>query len=122
MSVFADRFTASRAALVGDAAVGMHPVTAHGFNLGLQGQATLAEAVLRAQGEGRDIGSDAVLDEYRRRHRAAAWPIYAASVMMPVTAGATQRWSASFSIQASGSYHLPSYKSRPRRRPSGRSP
>ncbi|TYT25322.1 5-demethoxyubiquinol-8 5-hydroxylase UbiM [Luteimonas viscosa] len=79
VSVFADRFTASRAALVGDAAVGMHPVTAHGFNLGLQGQATLAEAVLRAQGEGRDIGSDAVMDQYRRRHRAAAWPIYAAT-------------------------------------------
>lgn len=79
VSVFADRFVAPRAALVGDAAVGMHPVTAHGFNLGLQGQATLAEAVLRAHREGRDIGSDAVLAQYQRRHHLAAWPMYAAT-------------------------------------------
>ncbi|TWT17858.1 5-demethoxyubiquinol-8 5-hydroxylase UbiM [Luteimonas marina] len=79
VSVFADRFTASRAALVGDAAVGMHPVTAHGFNLGLQGQATLAEAVLQAHRDGRDIGADAVLAQYQRRHHAAAWPMYAAT-------------------------------------------
>ena len=77
VSVYADRFVAPRAALVGDAAVGMHPVTAHGFNLGLQGQAKLAEAVLQAHGAGRDIGSDAVLSRYQRVHHAAAWPIYA---------------------------------------------
>lgn len=77
VSVYADRFIAPRAALVGDAAVGMHPVTAHGFNLGLQGQAKLAEAVLRAHRAGTDIGSDAVLSRYQRGHHAAAWPIYA---------------------------------------------
>ena len=77
VSVYADRFVATRAALVGDAAVGMHPVTAHGFNLGLQGQAKLAEAVLQAQGAGRDIGSDAVLARYQRQHHSTAWPIYA---------------------------------------------
>ena len=79
VSVFADRFTASRAVLVGDAAVGMHPVTAHGFNLGLQGQATLAEVVLRAHGRGEDIGAEDVLARYGRRHRLAAWPMYAAT-------------------------------------------
>ena len=79
VSVFAERFVAPRAALVGDAAVGMHPVTAHGFNLGLQGQAALAEAVLRAHRQGLDIGSDAVLARYQRRHRLAAWPMYAAT-------------------------------------------
>ncbi|MCW5579945.1 MAG: 5-demethoxyubiquinol-8 5-hydroxylase UbiM, partial [Luteimonas sp.] len=77
VSVYADRFVAPRAALVGDAAVGMHPVTAHGFNLGLQGQAKLAEAVLQAHRAGADIGSDGVLARYQRRHHAAAWPIYA---------------------------------------------
>jgi len=77
VSVYADRFIAPRAALVGDAAVGMHPVTAHGFNLGLQGQARLAEAVLQAHRAGSDIGSDAVLSRYQRGHHAAAWPIYA---------------------------------------------
>jgi len=79
VSVFADRFTASRAALVGDAAVGMHPVTAHGFNLGLQGAATLADVVLQAHRRGEDIGSDAVLARYGRRHKLAAWPMYAAT-------------------------------------------
>jgi len=79
VSVFADRFTAARAALVGDAAVGMHPVTAHGFNLGLQGAATLADVVLQAHRRGEDIGSDAVLARYGRRHKLAAWPMYAAT-------------------------------------------
>ncbi|AOH37303.1 5-demethoxyubiquinol-8 5-hydroxylase UbiM [Luteimonas sp. JM171] len=77
VSVYARRFVARRAALVGDAAVGMHPVTAHGFNLGLQGQARLAEAVLEAHRSGADIGSDTVLGRYQRRHHAAAFPIYA---------------------------------------------
>ncbi|MGY0561649.1 5-demethoxyubiquinol-8 5-hydroxylase UbiM [Luteimonas sp. A277] len=79
VSVYADSFVARRAALIGDAAVGMHPVTAHGFNLGLQGQARLAEAVLAAHRAGTDIGSDAVLARYQRRHHAAAFPIYAAT-------------------------------------------
>ena len=79
VSVYADSFVARRAALVGDAAVGMHPVTAHGFNLGLQGQARLAEAVLGAHRAGIDIGSERVLARYQRRHHAAAFPIYAAT-------------------------------------------
>ena len=33
--MIAQRFYGKRSALIGDAAVGMHPVTAHGFNLGL---------------------------------------------------------------------------------------
>ena len=82
VSVYADSFVGRRAALVGDAAVGMHPVTAHGFNLGLQGQARLAEAVLQAHRAGADIGSDAVLARYQRRHHAAALPIYAATRMV----------------------------------------
>ena len=79
VSVFAERFSASRVALVGDAAVGMHPVTAHGFNLGLQGQDTLARVVLDAHRRGADIGSEAVLARYARRHQFAAWPMYAAT-------------------------------------------
>ncbi|MDH7451503.1 5-demethoxyubiquinol-8 5-hydroxylase UbiM [Luteimonas composti] len=77
VSVFAERFAAPRVALVGDAAVGMHPVTAHGFNLGLQGQATLARGVLEAHRRGEEIGDAAVLARYGRRHQRAAWPMYA---------------------------------------------
>ena len=79
VSVYADSFVARRAALIGDAAVGMHPVTAHGFNLGLQGQERLADAVLAAHRSGADIGTDAVLARYHRQHHAAALPIYAAT-------------------------------------------
>jgi ubiquinone biosynthesis UbiH/UbiF/VisC/COQ6 family hydroxylase len=79
VSVLADRFSAPRAALVGDAAVGMHPVTAHGFNLGLQGQAALARSVLQAHRRGHDIGAGTVLARYDRRHRLAVWPMYAAT-------------------------------------------
>ncbi|WP_431470896.1 5-demethoxyubiquinol-8 5-hydroxylase UbiM [Sphingosinithalassobacter sp. LHW66-3] len=70
-------FAATRAALIGDAAVGMHPVTAHGFNLGLSGQQLLADAVRAAARSRRDIGSDTVLRRYERAHRRAAWPLYA---------------------------------------------
>jgi hypothetical protein len=34
-ATYARRFVGLRDALIGDSAVGMHPVTAHGFNLGL---------------------------------------------------------------------------------------
>ena len=42
VAVHARKLIATRYALIGDAAVGMHPVTAHGFNLGLRGQHQLA--------------------------------------------------------------------------------
>ena len=42
VGVYAEQFVLNRFALIGDAAVGMHPVTAHGFNLGLRGQNTLS--------------------------------------------------------------------------------
>lgn len=70
-------FAAPRAALIGDAAVGMHPVTAHGFNLGLSGQALLADAVRAAAARGRDIGGAPVLRAYESAHRRAAWPLWA---------------------------------------------
>jgi len=68
VGVYAQKFRATRFALVGDAAVGMHPVTAHGFNLGLKGQDLLSLAVKRALDNGLDIGSDEVLRDYERKH------------------------------------------------------
>ena len=68
IGVYAQKFKAKRFALVGDAAVGMHPVTAHGFNLGLKGQDQLSLAVKRAFDRGLDIGSDEVLNDYERKH------------------------------------------------------
>jgi ubiquinone biosynthesis UbiH/UbiF/VisC/COQ6 family hydroxylase len=77
VAVHANRFVAERFALIGDAAVGMHPVTAHGFNLGLRGQATLAAEIRAAQAAGADIGSSAVLDRYQSTHRRVTRPLYA---------------------------------------------
>ncbi|QDH25532.1 FAD-dependent hydroxylase [Neokomagataea tanensis] len=73
-TVFAHRFKAPRLALIGDAAVGMHPITAHGFNLGLKGQETLARAI--ADGP-KDAGAPSSLARYERQHRRATLPLYA---------------------------------------------
>lgn len=76
MGVIADRFVANRFALVGDAAVGMHPVTAHGYNLGLTGAALLAAEIRGAKMRGEDIGSMAGLLSYERQHRRKVLPLY----------------------------------------------
>jgi 2-octaprenyl-6-methoxyphenol hydroxylase len=60
----AERFTASRLALIGDAAHVLHPLAGLGFNLGLRDAAALAECVHDAAGLGLDIGSAQVLDRY----------------------------------------------------------
>ena len=76
VAVYAERFVSTRFALLGDAAVGMHPVTAHGFNFGLRGAASLARHIRAAKG---DIGAAAVLQAYQREHRRATLPTYAAT-------------------------------------------
>ena len=67
VGVYANKFRATRFALIGDAAVGMHPVTAHGFNLGLRGQDLLSLSISRALNNGLDIGADSVLKEFERK-------------------------------------------------------
>lgn len=79
VGTYADRFAGRRLALLGDAAVGMHPVTAHGFNLGLLGVERLAGELRRAAQAGQDIGGQAVLARYDRGHRRATLPLYLAT-------------------------------------------
>jgi len=67
ISVHAQTFISKRFALIGDAAVGMHPVTAHGFNLGLKGQDILAGLIKEQNSKGRDIGLFTVLKHYERK-------------------------------------------------------
>jgi len=76
VAVYARHFSGHRCALLGDAAVGMHPVTAHGYNLGLSGVERLTRALVEARRTGRDIGDAAVLAAYARDHHRHAWPIY----------------------------------------------
>jgi len=68
VAVHAQTFIADRFALIGDAAVGMHPVTAHGFNLGLRGQDILATLIKEARTHGQDIGSKSLLKLFEKKH------------------------------------------------------
>jgi len=76
VGVYAERFYANRFAVIGDAAVGMHPVTAHGFNLGLRGQNFLYKEVKAAWTQGRDIGTYRVLTAYNANHQRVTRPLY----------------------------------------------
>ena len=76
IGVYAQSFSAARFALLGDAAVGMHPVSAHGFNFGMYGAQTLADIVSGALLNGLDIGSPLLLKDYTARHRATTRPLY----------------------------------------------
>lgn len=66
---YAENFIANRFALIGDAAVGMHPVTAHGMNFGIKGQDTLSKQIISSLDLGIDIGSYWGLEKYQRIHR-----------------------------------------------------
>ena len=62
----ADRLSAPRAALLGDAAHSIHPIAGQGLNLGLKGAAALAQVLVDAARLGEDIGSEVVLERYGR--------------------------------------------------------
>ena len=79
VGVYPHHMVAQRFACVGDAAVGMHPVTAHGFNFGLLGVDTLARELQAAHAAGRDIGLHEPLARYQRAHRLATRPLYEAT-------------------------------------------
>ena len=82
IGAYAEKLVGPRCALLGDAAVGMHPVTAHGFNFGLGSVQRLSEAVLAAQTRGIDIAAPALLARYERQHRLATWPLYQATNLL----------------------------------------
>ena len=79
VGVYPHRLVAPRFACVGDAAVGMHPVTAHGFNFGLLSVEALSRELLAAHAAGRDIGAPEPLARYQRTHRLATRPLYEAT-------------------------------------------
>lgn len=79
VTTYAKNFVSPGAALIGDTAVGMHPVTAHGFNLGLASAVTLARLIRRALRLGMDWADQGLLRSYELRHRRASLPIFRAT-------------------------------------------
>lgn len=77
----ADRLTAPRLALVGDAAHGIHPIAGQGLNQGLRDVASLAEVLIDALRRGEDIGAEDVLERY------AAWRRFDAGLLAKATDG-----------------------------------
>lgn len=65
------RLTAQRSVLVGNAAHGLHPVAAQGFNLGLRDVAALCDCIADAcqQSRDADIGDAALLERYAHWRR-----------------------------------------------------
>lgn len=79
VTTYAKRMIGQRFALVGDAAVGMHPVTAHGYNFGLKGVETLSNEIKLAASLGHDIGNNSLLMRYERTHRRDTRPLFMAT-------------------------------------------
>lgn len=79
VGVWARRLVARHFAAVGDAAVGMHPVTAHGFNLGLRSIHTLATLLRQAHEQGQHIADPGLLHAYERSHQRASRGLYLAT-------------------------------------------
>ncbi|MGH6912674.1 MAG: FAD-dependent monooxygenase, partial [Geminicoccales bacterium] len=68
----ARRYVAPRVALIGDAAHGVHPIHAQGFNLGVRDVAALAELLVDAGRAGLDPGGGEILVRYDRWRQADA--------------------------------------------------
>ncbi len=68
-SMIADRFGASRVALVGESAHAFPPIGAQGLNLGLRDVADLIDALVEARETGADLGGEQVLARFDRSRR-----------------------------------------------------
>jgi 2-octaprenyl-6-methoxyphenol hydroxylase len=79
--VLAERYTARRVVLVGDAARGIHPIAGQGWNLALRDVATVAEIVVDQLRLGLDPGDAQALERY------AAWRRFDGMALVAVTHG-----------------------------------
>jgi len=79
LTIYSNEFFRDRCVLIGDAAVGMHPVTAHGFNLGLRGIDILQNEIKNALINKIDIGNINTLRKYEKKFRKVSLPIYLAT-------------------------------------------
>jgi len=82
VAVYPRRLVGPRFACVGDAAVGMHPVTAHGFNFGLLSIDNLAGTVRASHAASGDVAAPAGLARYEQTQRRATLPLYLATQLI----------------------------------------
>jgi 2-octaprenyl-6-methoxyphenol hydroxylase len=75
----AERFTAPRVALLGDAAHGIHPIAGQGLNLGLRDVAALRDVIVDARRRGEDWAGEGVLARYAHARRGATAAMAAAT-------------------------------------------
>jgi len=68
-AMHATRYVATRLALVGDAAHGMHPIAGQGLNIGFRDVASLSRLVGEAHARGQDVGDPALLARYQAERR-----------------------------------------------------
>ena len=78
-AMHAERYTADRLALVGDAAHGIHPIAGQGLNLGFRDAIALGALVTEARAGGRDPGDAALLARYQSARRPDALAMLAAT-------------------------------------------
>ena len=123
VGVYPHRLGASHFACVGDAAVGMLPVTAHGFNLGLSGVERLSSAVASAYHAGQDWGHESVLAAYSRSQHRHAWPLFqGTNAVVKLFTDARPAPKLLRQIVLQGAQHLPPLKAAIVAQLSGRSP
>lgn len=83
-------FAAPRIALVGDAAHGLHPIHAQGWNLGVRDVAALAEVLVEAARAGANLGAGDTLRRYAR------WREGDARMILGLTDGLNRLFSTDF--------------------------
>lgn len=83
----AERYTAPRLALVGEAAHAIHPIAGQGLNLSLRDVASLAELAVDARRLGLDVGATDLLARYE------GWRRFDAVTLAAVTDGLTRLFS-----------------------------
>ncbi|MEZ5931371.1 MAG: FAD-dependent monooxygenase [Alphaproteobacteria bacterium] len=83
-------YAAPRIALVGDAAHGLHPIHAQGWNLGVRDVAALAEVLVAARAAGQDLGAGETLRRYAR------WRERDARTILGLTDGLNRLFSTDF--------------------------
>jgi 2-octaprenyl-6-methoxyphenol hydroxylase len=78
-AMLVQRYVDTRLALAGDAAHGIHPIAGQGLNLGFRDAIALADLLIEAAKDGRDLGAPMLLERYQRRTRPANVAMLAAT-------------------------------------------